>query len=566
MKARRQKPVTGILLTFFLFSSLSVFSQCDNLLKFSSANPEIRITGIMDTSPKDFPTGFVISSPQGVQVTLTAQSLVNPQTKDFIPPEYLVFSKNAFGIGKGKKEEILVAVSQLAKSGVYKGTIFIEAQDSECNWTIPVTVDIKDPNQVAVVEEDASLNLKMASPSWFNGILPPKINNQTISVRIENTGQSPMEMERFSLTLKGKETGESLTEADFTWKNEDKIIPPGGIGVAQFEVNNTKQLRPDEYTGRVRIHYKDYPDTSTVSMTVFSRIGVFGALIALVLGIIVGRLMKSVDQAGPQLELMDKYIPLRTKADRFSDEISRKHILGELDSVEAEINKVKDEEGKAAVLELLAPTEKKVSQIQQLERLHLRVGEQIKNKNISSSLSGDLGTSLQLVRDNILNGNDEEVQQGLARVQGIIASDSEASKSRSIGGVDIPGADQMIQVDIDRIGTTMGTSDTPGTPQAKTFWQKLESIWLRFISFFSGVNASARVRYAYFRPLVALATFIVVLLLGFQQIYIDGGDTFGSEGLYDYLKLFLWGVISDVFSRTLSGGDEKISTFMAGKV
>ncbi|MEZ4771924.1 MAG: hypothetical protein R3D00_02000 [Bacteroidia bacterium] len=556
---------SGIIFTFFLISTINVFAQCENLLRFSSPNPEIRITGIMDTSPKNFPSGFVLTSPEGVQVTLTAQSLVNPQTQDFIPPEYLVFSKNTFGIAKGKKEEILIALSQLAKSGVYKGAIIIDAQDSDCQWTIPVTVDIKDPNQVAIVEEDATLNLKMASPSWLNGILPPKINNRTISFRIENTGQSSMEMERFSLTLKGKETGESLSEDDFEWTNEDKIIPAGGIGVAQFEVKKDKKLRPDEYTGRVRLHYKDYPDTSTVSMTVYSRIGVFGAVIALILGIIVGRLMKSVDQAGPQLELMDKYIPLRTKADRFSDEISRKHVLGELDGIEAEINKVKDEDGKNAVLELLAPTEKKVTQIQQLERLHERIGEQIKNKKISSSLSGDLSSSLQLVRDNILDGKDEEVQTGLARIQGLVASDTESSKSRSVGGVDIPGADEMIKVEIDKIGVKVDTTGTTTTSD-KTFWQKLESVWLRFISFFTGVNASARVRYAYFRPLVTLATFIVVLLLGFQQIYIDGGDTFGSEGLYDYLKLFLWGVISDVFSRTLSGGDEKISTFMAGKV
>ncbi|MEZ4826103.1 MAG: hypothetical protein R3C61_07390 [Bacteroidia bacterium] len=557
--------ITGLVLSLFLISSFRLSAQCENLLRFSSPNPEIRIIGIMDTSPKNFPTGFVLSSPEGVQVTLTAQSLTNPRTQDFIPPEYIVFSKNVFGIGKGKKEEVLIAVSNLAKAGVYLGAVVIDAQDSECQWTIPVTVDIKDPNQVQVVEEDAALNLKMASPSWLNGILPPKINNRAITFRIENTGQSAMEMERFSLTLKGKETGESLSEQDFEWTNEDKVIPPGGIGVARFEVKKDKKLKPDEYTGRVRLHYQDYPDASTVSMTVFSRIGVTGAVLALVLGIIIGRLLKSVDQSGPQLELMDKYIPLRSKADRLADDISRKHVLGELDNIEAEINKVKDDDSKAQVLELIAPTEKKITQIGQLERLHERIGEQLKSGQISSSLKGDLTASLQIVRDNIIDGNDAEVQTGLARIQNLVAEDSATAKSRSVGGVEIPGADEMIKLEINKIDLKTGSTEST-TTTTPTFWQKLESLWLRFLGLFSGVNASARVKYAYIRPIVTLATFVVVLLLGFQQIYIDGGDTFGSEGLYDYLKLFLWGVISDVFSRTLSGGDEKISTFMAGKV
>ena len=57
------------------------------------------------------------------------------------------------------------------------------------------------------------------------------------------------------------------------------------------------------------------------------------------------------------------------------------------------------------------------------------------------------------------------------------------------------------------------------------------------------------------------ATFIVLLLLGFNEIYINGGETFGAEGIMDYLKLFLWGVVSDVFSRSLTS-DDLVGGFM----
>ena len=40
-------------------------------------------------------------------------------------------------------------------------------------------------------------------------------------------------------------------------------------------------------------------------------------------------------------------------------------------------------------------------------------------------------------------------------------------------------------------------------------------------------------------------------LLGLKALYIDAGTTFGSEGLYDYLGLFLWGISADGVQRTL---------------
>ena len=82
-----------------------------------------------------------------------------------------------------------------------------------------------------------------------------------------------------------------------------------------------------------------------------------------------------------------------------------------------------------------------------------------------------------------------------------------------------------------------------------------ESFFFRAMQWISGVSMSARFLYGFIRPLVTLATFIVLLLLGFDEIYVNGGETFGAAGIMDYLKLFLWGVVSDVFSRSLTSDD-----------
>jgi hypothetical protein len=43
----------------------------------------------------------------------------------------------------------------------------------------------------------------------------------------------------------------------------------------------------------------------------------------------------------------------------------------------------------------------------------------------------------------------------------------------------------------------------------------------------------------------------LLVLWGFQSLYLSNGTTFGAGGLYDYLGLFLWGLSADVAQRTL---------------
>jgi len=42
-----------------------------------------------------------------------------------------------------------------------------------------------------------------------------------------------------------------------------------------------------------------------------------------------------------------------------------------------------------------------------------------------------------------------------------------------------------------------------------------------------------------------VALILVLVLLGMQFLYVDK-DTFGSDGLWDYFGLFLWGLTDDV--------------------
>lgn len=56
--------------------------------------------------------------------------------------------------------------------------------------------------------------------------------------------------------------------------------------------------------------------------------------------------------------------------------------------------------------------------------------------------------------------------------------------------------------------------------------------------------------YSFGRPLMFLLLLILLAFVGLYNSYIKNA-TFGSEGYFDYLSLFLWGISADVAQKTL---------------
>jgi hypothetical protein len=57
--------------------------------------------------------------------------------------------------------------------------------------------------------------------------------------------------------------------------------------------------------------------------------------------------------------------------------------------------------------------------------------------------------------------------------------------------------------------------------------------------------------------LLGLLVYLGLLVIGFQTLYVNQGATFGSNGIFDYVGLILWGLTADVASRglgNLAGG------------
>lgn len=562
---RNNKPTflqaISLLLLMFFTIPLS-FSQCIPV-EISPSSDEVVISGLWADEGEADPERFVgyirLKSNKDTTYSLSVTSLTDEETTASIPAENISLSSSTVTLKAGKTKEIKIEVTGVREAGHYVGTLQIvqQGEAAACFRELPMIVDVKVPGQISILDTDQSLVIKTVEKSWMMSLLPRNIRQKGIFVRVENKGPASVSFDGFSLSLKGTNTQHPISKVDVIWENPDEVIPPGGIATMRFSFTDSARdvLQPDEYSGSLRLHAKNFPSTLSVGITMFSRTGVLGALFALLLGIFVGRMLKSVNNNQEQIELMKKFVPLRDSIREVTEESTKATLLAEADLIEKQINKVKGADQAPQVEALIEPLNWKVTQIKTLDKTYAELAGKFTAKKVKMDQQAPVIEQLNKTTSAILAGDQAAVAEGYKGIRSTAEIALAGQKSR--GGLDDATAiDPALEQEMKGLDSLLKQGEVkmtvPAGPVEKTFLQKFEDWFFRIFSMIGGMGASARVRYGLFRPLVGLITFLVVLMIGFQEIYLNGGDTFGSEGLYDHLKLFVWGVVSDIFSRTLT--------------
>lgn len=551
----------SLLLLMFFTVPLS-FSQCVPV-EISPSSDEVVISGLWADEGESDPESFIgyirLKSNKDTTYFLSVTSLTDEETTASVPSSNVSLSSSTVRLEAGKTTEIKIEVTGIREAGHYVGTLQIvqEGEATACFRELPLIVDVKVPGQISILDTDQALIIKTVEKSWMMGLLPRNIRQEGIFVRVENKGPASVSFDGFSLSLKGTNTQHPISKIDVIWENPDEVIPPGGIATMRFIFTDSARnvLQPDEYSGSLRLHAKNFPSTLSVGITMFSRTGVLGALLALLLGIFVGRMLKSVNNNQEQIELMKKFVPLRDSIRDVMEESTKATLLAEADQIEKQINKVKSADQAPQVEAMIEPLNWKVTQIKTLDKTYAELSAQFKDKKVSTAKQAPVLKELNNTTNAILAGDQAAVTEGYKGIRN--TAETALAGQRSRGGLgDATAIDPALEEEMRSLDSLLKQGEVkmniPSSPVEKTFLQKFEDWFFRIFSMIGGMGASARVRYGLFRPLVGLITFLVVLMIGFQEIYLNGGDTFGAEGLYDHLKLFVWGVVSDIFSRTLT--------------
>ncbi|MEM7370325.1 MAG: hypothetical protein AAF587_17080 [Bacteroidota bacterium] len=642
----KHTPLFPLLIGMFLLwipNQLAAQLTCDEASKakrlvFEPADPTINkdVKWKKETSGADsnYTTSLDLMSPTGGTFTVEAGSLVDEQNNSRISSTKITLSSSTLILEKGKLQELVVTIPAAPKPGKYEGKLRIyhqyivapketavsqgtETSDASstdsaaqsspppppakpdtflCSWLIDVNLNVFEEGGIVMTTGEEAFSVNTVPSNWFNFILPTDSKSEAFNLNVQNTGVTPINVKDFSIRLRGKKSTQFLEKNSLILVDSNKVIPPGGESDVTFAINDDQDIEEDEYSGQIFLTFPERGNEKiSAQMTLNRKMGVLGAIFTLLLGVLVGRMMKDVEkpESQEQIKLLDQLVPLRAQVADLEDKVSKKDLLSDLKKIEKNINKIKDPEIKKQVNLQLPELTGKVQQIVKIESLVNRVKEKVDNSGIGKEdpIVGALYDQVNEVRDLVLRGEKEPkvIESSLGKVkflmkqlnQGTMSSRSALGEAGETGtgtdtgvGTDTqpisgPKQDGAISQNIDDLientGKTIGV-DADDDPVELTFWTKVEDVIFKIMGFLTGFQANARVRYAVFRPIAMLVAFTVIILLGFQEIYVKGNNpTFGSEGIYDYLKLFLWGLVSDVFSRSVFNTQAKTFTPQAFK-
>lgn len=562
---------------------MALSGQCpdqNQVLDFGGKSPSVEISKAWDADNSGYSYDLELYSPSGGSFTFKALALRDKDIGEKIDESQIDISMYGSSIEPGTSEEVEIKIAALTTPGNYEGKFYIyqidpqDTSDSKtpiCTWEVPIAVRLFEQAKVAI-KNTGAITVNTVPKSWLNFILPTSIKGEGFTVNVKNEGMTTVEIEDYSLFLQGSQNSNSLGDEQLYLDTAESVtkILPGRTEKLAFEFNKKSKVEIDTYSGDVNLHLKGRGETISTPVSINRRMGVAWALFALFLGIFVGRMIKDVnkEESQEQIRLIEQFIPMRAQVANIEDKVAKSKLLVQLRDLESQINQVgNNADAKAKVETQLPVLSKRVNQIVEWEGLWFRVEENMKNANVksSSAIAGNMLEEINQVRDLILAGKDEEVKVGLGKVQSLMgAIQAKTTKSRSLSPIEEGGeaiappkespgillSIEELNMSIDDKIKETGSAAAPSKP---TFWQKVEDFFFKAMNFLTGFRVNARVRYALFRPLAMLVAFTVLLLMGFQEIYVNGAADFGVAGIYDYLKLFLWGVVSDVFSRSFLG-------------
>lgn len=571
-----KKRIINFLATLFLVtvSFHAVNSQnvhCDSIIKI--INNDARSLSISGTLGNDNNEGMFkgfleLESQSGGTFDVESSTLKDACSGHLIPSQSVVLKTTPLAIEKGKRKELFVEITG-NKGGNYEGNLTVSQKGGECKIIIPISYKLMRGGELSIFETDKQLTVKTVPPNILGALLPARINQKSISFRVENAGDCPVSPKNYTFSLIGNETRQAITDSQLVWTNPTFEVLPKGEQIVTFNLRrDIWDIPPDEYKGRLQLHMEQSSTPLNIDISLFSRMPIGLAVILLIVGIIAGRIVRDLTKREGQLNLLAKLLPLYNKISKIKIDDGREGLweLGKAIEARLENTDPKDANALKAIESEIDNLDKKITQFNQLEELNGSFLETVKmyEKELSKKLSpadkSEASASLRKIGEAILKGKEDMHQEGIMEMSQMMEKlenemDSHGSKSLI--------SSELFEGKMEGLRKLMEAMQQKADPESAV--ETTEESWAQWIArkftailgWLTGVKVNNRTRYAFFRPLVGLITLIVIVLMGFQEIYIEGEDTFGSNGVYDYLKLFLWGVVSDVLSRTLTGSEVK---------
>ncbi|GAB1545421.1 hypothetical protein NUACC21_80970 [Scytonema sp. NUACC21] len=452
----------------------------------------------------------------------------------------------------GIPKDFQVKLSNPQLPGTYKGQIqvLLPAQKAQ---VINMSVLVKARPKLTLLKGNEQVQLQLTQcSSWLDCGLahlffPKSAFLQNWDLAFDNTEDASVKVTGAEVLLKGEQTGYQLSSNQIKIPNIPQTLKADQIVKLPLTWDTTK-IPSDRYTGAAYLTLEGGRERLIIPVNLTVRIAPFMPLLVLFVGILLGRLIKYMQEKGiPQSEALGKVKELEKQVTQSNPE-DQKILIPMISDAEQLVQQMKLEAATTEVEKIDARREC----LQQLRNIEQKL-EPFKNL---PQVKGDNGIlqKINSVRSQIDFRQDEQAKSLLGELQ----QDVTKLQPPSMMGPDkTPVNLSEVVKGIKDAVVAVGSAVQSSVNKPVDKWV----LWLqKSLIILSGTKFRTQVTYWFARPLFSLVLLVGLSVVGLRSLYVQKGTTFGADPFSDYFGLLVWGLSADVASRSLSnftGGEEK---------
>lgn len=627
------KPIRTLLQCVAILCLLlaSTYSHAQSITIASEDSP-LNVNGYWNDADMNTITRSIrVTSTQGGNIELLAYDL---KMKD--NPNRMIsrsdISIEPVSLSPNKPQNINITFANIPLDGTYEGNIQLFIGNGQpTNLAVTVVAERFEPERIMAISTSDSLQVNVVGGWGFNWLLPPGTRAKKFSVTLENKSDIPTQVKSYSFFARGGKVGTELDNGYFTMEEALPLeIPANGRSTVHFKINKTNMIpgvgflkrqmtiAPDGYSGNLQFQFADGSEAKPIyiDLKMNARSGLGLVIIALLLGIILGKIIKDMSskKAEAQIALMGTLVALKPKIEEIAKENDGDDfgLLGEYKRLENSLNDVTGDDQSQFQSSIEAFTNK----IKKFNQLMVKIGgikgnsayqadEKAAHVNTLKSLGGNMAQGItpddQMEEQvNMLfdlwkhtrrlhtieseaDADDLQFKEDIGGVMSkiklvendILSGKPAAEVQKSIEGIEEEIKVTVLHEEPTSKGVTRNAEDNEPTtnnenvdiPQLPTTQREPTGImkgiqWVWKTLWFVLIDAKepdARTRYWFFRPLLTFIILAWAVLAGINDAYL-GNSTFGAEGFNDYLDLILYGIGSKITASTIGDLGDKAAT------
>lgn len=447
---------------------------------------------------------------------------------------------------EGVPENFQVAVNPPPVPGTYQGQVefLLPGQPQEEALVLPLTVVALTESALTPLPGTNPVRLRLVRCAGgldcglAGCLLPESAFVDGRSLHFDNPSQGPVTITGAEVVVLGEQTDYQLSEVAFELPELPLTLPAEPVISIPLALTRNV-MPPDHYTGSIYLTLEGAEEPVNVLVDMSVRSGPLAPLLLLLLGIVLGRLFKYMqERGGPQAEKLQEVNRLDARVQSLHSD-DQKILKPMLEGVRRLVYRedLSAVEGKLGVIEARLEILEELRQIkeQDLEEDHPKREEALQK--------------IEQARGSVRHGQDARAQELLGELQRILM-ETGLMRPKSPGGQPLSRAAGRAEVAERAAGRAVAGPRVPLAPPESSRWE-----WIKdALIFLSGVSEQVRAEAALWlvQPLLYLALIVGLIIIGLNTFYVENGATFGASLLADGIGLVLWGLSADVAGRSLS--------------